>query len=140
MAHAIDMIGQRFGRLTVVEKAAITPDGKGASWRCVCDCGNEKVVRGTSLRRGDYKSCGCISKERIALAKEKNALAKQKSVGIKLQYIKNDPDWKKKRESHQKKQRCPYNDGCHCHQKDCWKCGWNPKVDQARREKMGYGD
>jgi hypothetical protein len=52
-----DMTGQRFGRLTVVERAA---GAKNASWRCRCDCGAERVSRGNLLRRGAYAECiGC---------------------------------------------------------------------------------
>ena len=32
-------------------------------WDCKCDCGNEITTLGTSLRRGDTKSCGCYRKE-----------------------------------------------------------------------------
>lgn len=37
-----------------------------AFWRCKCDCGNEIVVKGTNLRDGTTKSCGCIQKEKAA--------------------------------------------------------------------------
>lgn len=32
---------------------------------------------------------------------------------------------------------CPHNEGCSCTeaQRQCWKCGWNPKVAQKRIEK-----
>lgn len=59
MSRLIDLTGERFGRLTVIEKV---PSGNGctnARWRCKCDCGNETTVLGTTLRRGESKSCGC---------------------------------------------------------------------------------
>ena len=35
-------------------------------WLCKCDCGNEKVVSGTSLKHGSTKTCGnCIIKEKL---------------------------------------------------------------------------
>ena len=57
----IDLTGQRFGRLTVIERAG-TKHGE-AVWRCRCDCGNEVVVSGYKLRTGHSKSCGCIVSE-----------------------------------------------------------------------------
>ena len=35
-----------------------------------------------------------------------------------------------------KEQTCIYNDGCKCLMKTCWKCGWNPKVNAKRMEKL----
>lgn len=29
-------------------------------WRCLCDCGNEFIARGASLKAGNTKSCGCL--------------------------------------------------------------------------------
>lgn len=37
-----------------------------AYWKCKCDCGNIITVRGTNLRNGKTKSCGCLSKEKAA--------------------------------------------------------------------------
>ena len=65
MAKRQNLIGQRFGRLTVVAQAEdyIFPNGECRSqWMCKCDCGNEKVVSGKYLIRGT-KSCGCLAKE-----------------------------------------------------------------------------
>ena len=54
-----DMIGKRYGNLTVIKR--VSNDKQGAArFLCDCDCGNEKVVRGYDLRRGDTKSCGCL--------------------------------------------------------------------------------
>lgn len=63
MSHLIDLTGQRFGRLTVIEKAPARHGCTSAVWRCKCDCGNETVVRGVVLRRGKSNSCGCLRSE-----------------------------------------------------------------------------
>lgn len=56
----IDLTGQRFGRLTVVEQAANR--GERTCWTCRCDCGTERTATTKSLRKGDAKSCAtaCI--------------------------------------------------------------------------------
>lgn len=62
----IDLVGQRFGRLEVlhrVETAFALPQ---AWWQCRCDCGQEARVRGTFLRRGVTRSCGCMRRESLA--------------------------------------------------------------------------
>lgn len=55
-------IGIRYGRLVVESREGSTA-GRMAKWRCVCDCGNKKVVVGSELRAGKTKSCGCLRKE-----------------------------------------------------------------------------
>ena len=61
MPSLIDLTGQRFGRLLVVEKSK-SKYGY-VTWLCKCDCGNEKVVSGDMLRKGKTNSCGCLRKE-----------------------------------------------------------------------------
>lgn len=56
-----DLAGQKFGRLT-----ALFPVGRDNSltiWRCRCQCGTEKDVRGTNLTQlvNPVKSCGCAT-------------------------------------------------------------------------------
>ena len=58
MSKIINEIGNKYGFLTVIKRAENTPGGK-AQWLCECDCGNQVIVKGVSLRRGDTKSCGC---------------------------------------------------------------------------------
>jgi hypothetical protein len=62
-----DLIGQKFGRLTVIKRMEDTINKK-ATWLCRCDCGNSKVVIGQYLRKGPTKSCGCLQSERTAEA------------------------------------------------------------------------
>ena len=57
-----NLIGQKFGLLTVVGPADdyVTPKGyKVSMWKCQCECGAEVVTRGTSLKNGHTRSCGC---------------------------------------------------------------------------------
>lgn len=54
----LDLAGQRYGKLTVLEPAENL--GKQTAWRCRCDCGKEAIVRTSSLRCGHTASCGCL--------------------------------------------------------------------------------
>lgn len=60
----IDMTGNRHGKWTVLHKAGNTKGG-GAVWACRCDCGTERNVLGSDLRRGASASCGCDGVKRI---------------------------------------------------------------------------
>lgn len=53
-----NLVGQKFGMLTVIERADDVGDRVG--WRCRCDCGNIVVVRDNNLKQGYTKSCGCL--------------------------------------------------------------------------------
>ncbi|WP_144440078.1 hypothetical protein [Methylobacterium sp. AMS5] len=55
------MSGERFGKLTVIERDGNI--GPAAAWKCRCDCGSELTTTGNRLRRGKVQSCGCISIE-----------------------------------------------------------------------------
>lgn len=62
MRKVIDLVGQRFGRLVVIEEAG--RKNANAIWKCQCDCGNEYVARSNTLRRGVTTSCGCVCREK----------------------------------------------------------------------------
>lgn len=62
MPKLIDLTGQRFGRLVVVERVENSADGR-ARWLCRCDCGQSKTVLGEHLKKGRTKSCGCAKSE-----------------------------------------------------------------------------
>lgn len=59
----IDLIGKKFGRLTVVSEIGYGNGYHGVVWHCKCDCGNEVDVIGYNLREGLSLSCGCYAKE-----------------------------------------------------------------------------
>jgi len=54
-----DLTDQRFGKLTVIKLDCKDKRGE-CKWLCKCDCGNETVVYGSHLRKGDTVSCGCV--------------------------------------------------------------------------------
>ena len=56
-----DITNNRFGRLIALNKSSKDPKGQAAYWDCLCDCGNLKTVRVSSLVGGITKSCGCIT-------------------------------------------------------------------------------
>lgn len=63
---ANNLIGQKFGYLTVIERAGSSPNGH-ANWKCRCDCGNECFRLSNQLKRKNGNpSCGCKVSEIIS--------------------------------------------------------------------------
>ena len=62
----IDMTGQTFGKLKVIAESHeryIMTNGKEVVWICKCECGKIVHIRGSQLRNGHHKSCGCFKGE-----------------------------------------------------------------------------
>ena len=71
MSKKLNLIGNRFGRLVVLEEY-FEPSRKCTYWICKCDCGvKTKPISGSELKRGRVQSCGCLKIERI---KEANTI------------------------------------------------------------------
>lgn len=79
MSKLIDLTGQRFGRLIVIEKDKTRITNSGSYWICQCDCGTIKSIKSSSLRRGEIQSCGCLRNERIK--QSKNSISEENMVG-----------------------------------------------------------
>lgn len=96
--------GQRFGKLTVIERA---PQKEGCKanifYKCKCDCGNETVVSKSNLTTNNVKSCGC--------GKIKN---KQPEVGMKFGKL----TITKKLGYNKEKKRSEFLADCDCGTKD----------------------
>lgn len=85
MRYPNDLAGIRFGRLTVIEKAGMSGEGKRGSrslWLCRCDCGNEKIVSRNSLVTGNTNSCGCLEMEIKKTMHLKHGMAKTRLWNI----------------------------------------------------------
>lgn len=70
-----DLTGMTFGRLTVVKRSGTSKRGD-IVWACICKCGAETAVRGSNLRNGNTKSCGCFQRERASESTSTHRLTK----------------------------------------------------------------
>lgn len=70
MRRIKDLSGLRFGKLVVVEFVGLTK-ARASVFRCKCDCGCEKLVRGDHLQSGAISSCGCIVRKQNGLHSSK---------------------------------------------------------------------
>lgn len=59
MPKFIDVTGEKYGRLLVLEKVKVRGK-KEIYWRCKCDCGKLTQVMSQNLREGKIRSCGCL--------------------------------------------------------------------------------
>lgn len=74
-----NLVGKKFNKLTVISRADdyyLSNGNRFVRWLCKCDCGNEVIVRGTSLRNGHTKSCGCIRSESVIGLNQKDLTGK----------------------------------------------------------------
>ena len=97
MGKFIDLTGQKFGRLMVIECAGRDKRGR-AIWKCKCDCGNEAIKGSDRLIRGITQSCGCLHTERTRQANTRHGLTHTRLFNI----------WSGMRK------RC-YNSNCHAY-------------------------
>lgn len=67
MTRKLELTGEKFGRLTVIRRVESNRKGN-TQWLCLCDCGNETVAVGYTLKNGNKKSCGCLQRERTGKA------------------------------------------------------------------------
>lgn len=59
MGNTLELTGQKFGKLLVLEKTTSRTKRGLVKWKCQCDCGNVVEVAGSYLKNGNTKSCGC---------------------------------------------------------------------------------
>lgn len=61
MSRPLELVGMKFGRLTVLNRVPST--NLQSAWRCACECGKEVSVNGPKLKSGWTRSCGCLAVE-----------------------------------------------------------------------------
>lgn len=60
--HSKDLVGQTFGRLTVLCRDGMYSP---VHYHCECVCGAETVVRASHLTSGEIVSCGCWNRDKM---------------------------------------------------------------------------
>jgi hypothetical protein len=77
-----DLVGEKFGRLTVVEFSHNIRYARSTSstWKCVCGCGSVVYAGWCNLQSGRSKSCGCLQRE-YATLKGTNSATHRESCG-----------------------------------------------------------
>lgn len=65
-----DLTGQKFGKLTVLQKTDHKNSSGSYFWRCYCECGRETLALSRDLKSGHKKSCGCFRIERASDARK----------------------------------------------------------------------
>lgn len=83
-----DITKQKFNRLIALKYLG------NSKWLCRCDCGNETIVDGRTLRNNTIKSCGCHRKE-IAAKNSKNNRQKIRESKIKYKNLPYDENYQK---------------------------------------------
>lgn len=89
---AKDETGNKYGRLTVLGRAPYKKEDGKILWHCKCDCGNELDVRGTDLRNGHIKSCGCYSKDIASERQFKDETGNKYGLLTVISLIKKGPE------------------------------------------------
>lgn len=55
----MEIINKKFGKLFVIKKSCEKASNGEYKYECLCDCGKKTNVKGSNLKNGNTKSCGC---------------------------------------------------------------------------------
>lgn len=77
MPRALDLTGQRFGKLTAVR---IVAEHGRRRWFCECECGGSTVTTTNKLTSGHTQTCGCTRSENMRASRLKHGKSRTGSV------------------------------------------------------------
>jgi len=72
---AIDITGQKYGRLTAVKRVSVPNNN---IWLFKCDCGNEITISRFDAASGNTQSCGCLKRDLLKINKSTHKMSKSK--------------------------------------------------------------
>jgi hypothetical protein len=81
-----EIIGQKFGRLTVIKRTAKRTSEEAAYlYKCKCDCGKTVYTMLSNLKLGKTKSCGCFRRDRMKLIlKQRKSKEEKKKANVEI--------------------------------------------------------
>ena len=92
--NSLDLVGQRFGRLTVTEDSGLRNSEGVIRWLCGCDCGGEILATRRQLVSGNVQSCGCVPKQRASKGQAEDLTGRQFGELTALRRVENDKNGK----------------------------------------------
>lgn len=103
-----NLIGEKFNRLTVLElyDKSLRKNGYYVNlFKCICDCGNYKIVPQDYLTCNETRSCGCLRRKEIGTAPFNKLYGTYKKEALKRKYV-----WNLNKDNFRKltKQNCYY--------------------------------
>ena len=126
----INMIGKKFGRLTVIRRNYPNSKHGQPMYLCKCKCGRKIIIYGTSLRSGNSKSCGCLKKE---------FAGEQVKLSLGLANIRlSISNYKRRAKRRGYEYNLTENQFINLTQKDCYYCGAKPS--NINKKKNCNGD
>lgn len=78
----LDLVGRKFGRLTVLKLDKKSDSEKRSYWGCLCRCGVKKVIRGRDLITKNTRSCGCLQREETSLRSKTHGMSESRFFSI----------------------------------------------------------
>lgn len=92
MGEALNLIGQKYGRLKIIEKLKTRDKHKKVVWKCLCDCGNFTEVNTKNIRTGNTASCGCLKTEKTTIHGMTNSRAFSTWSGMRTRCLNKNSD------------------------------------------------
>jgi len=122
MGKCSNIQGQKFGRLTVIERVNNpTASREKTKWKCLCDCGNIVFTITTKLKNGHTNSCGCFKHEELLKNQKERGLKRRK--GIKTPYHQAFNDYKRNARKDKRELLLTESDFIGLFSKPCFYCG-----------------
>jgi hypothetical protein len=128
-----DIIGDQYGRLTVISYAGYGSQGR-HMYLCKCSCGNYKEIVRYSLIKGITKSCGCLHNEQLAILNKNATNSEKNHIRNIRRHIKSSA------KTRGYEFNLSYDDIKSLVNQSCYYCGLeNSNIDKGRCQNTEYG-
>lgn len=89
-SNITDLIGKRFGHLTVMDDSGLRNSEGTIRWHCKCDCGGETLATRRELISGNVTSCGCVPKQYASKRRAEDLTGREFGELTALRRVDND--------------------------------------------------